>query len=536
MTTDQHGHSVSNIGNSISRRVFPMRSGLSTGTGALMAGTLADAASEGNGPQLGRGAGKATAGTGRKKKSGETKTGYILGNATIITVDPKRSIINDGAIAVKGSIIEAIGKTDELKEKYSSLTFHDMNDHIIMPGLINSHVHLTQALIKGCADDVSLIEFLANRVWRMMGDYNEEEGKASADLCILEMITSGTTTFAETLLHSRYGLPGITQAVVDSGMRGVLAKSVMDVGTYASRDNIMYKGMVENGDECLKQAIEWKAKSENAGDGRINIWLGPRPVGSTTKEMLEQVAKTAREHDMGIAIHFCEVKQDVELMRDVYHQAPGDFAESIGILRDNTLLIHSVWLTDDDIRVIARNKANVAHCPASNSKLASGFCRVPELLAAGVNVCLGTDAATCDNAHDMFDAMRLAALIHKPRLLDPLLVPAETAIEMATINGAKALKKDHLIGSLEVGKKADIITIDFNHPRLVPNVNPVSAVVYSVKGSDVDNVIIDGKWIVKDRKILTMNQKAVMEKARKAIAQVLKKTGVENRSRWATGG
>jgi cytosine/adenosine deaminase-related metal-dependent hydrolase len=252
--------------------------------------------------------------------------------------------------------------------------------------------------------------------------------------------------------------------------------------------------------------------------------------------MLEQVAKTALEHDMGIAIHFCEVKQDVELMRDVYHQAPGDFAESIGILRDNTLLIHSVWLTDDDIHVIARNKANVAHCPASNSKLASGFCRVPELLAAGVNVCLGTDAATCDNAHDMFDAMRLAALIHKPRLLDPLLVPAETAIEMATINGAKALKKDHLIGSLEVGKKADIITIDFNHPRLVPNVNPVSAVVYSVKGSDVDNVIIDGKWIVKDRKILTMDQKAVMEKARKAIAQVLKKTGVENRSRWATGG
>jgi cytosine/adenosine deaminase-related metal-dependent hydrolase len=411
-----------------------------------------------------------------------------------------------------------------------------MSDHIIMPGLINSHVHLQQALIKGCADDVDLIEFLFNRVWRLMGDYNEDEGRISADLCILEMITSGTTTFAETLLHSRYGLPGITQAVVDSGMRGVLVKSVMDVGTYASRDNIMYKGMVEDGDECLKQAIEWKAKSENAGDGRVNIWLGPRPVGSTTKEMLQKVAKTAQEQDMGIAIHFCEVKQDVELMRNVYHMAPGDFAESVGILRDNTLLIHSCWLTDDDIHVIARNKANVVHCPASNAKLADGICRVPELLDAGANVCLGTDAATCDNAHDMFDTMRWAATIHKVRLMDPLLVPAETAIEMATINGAKALKKDHLIGSLEVGKKADIITIDLNHPRLVPNVNPVSAVVYSAKGSDVDNVIIDGKWIVENRKILTMDQEAVMEKARKAIVQLLKKTGIENKSRWATGG
>ncbi len=461
---------------------------------------------------------------------------YILGNATIITVDAERRIINDGAIAINGSSIEAIGQTDELKGKYKSHAFHDMSNHIIMPGLINSHVHLQQALIRGCADDVSLIEFLANRVWRMQGDFNEEESRISADLCILEMITSGTTTFAETLVLSRYGLQGTTQAVVDSGMRGVLVKSVMDVGTYADRDNIMYKGMVEDGDECLKQAIEWKAKSENAGDGRVNIWLGPRPVGSTTKEMLEKIAKTAIEQDMGIAMHFCEVREDVKLMRDVYQMAPGDFAESVGILRDNTLLVHSVWLTDDDIRVIARNKANIAHCPASNSKLASGFCRVPELLEAGVNVCLGTDAATCDNAHDMFDAMRLAALIHKPRLLNPLVVPAETAIEMATINGAKALKKDHLIGSLEVGKKADIITIDTNHPRLVPNVNPVSAVVYSAKGSDVDNVIIDGKWIVENRQILTIDQRAVMEKAKQAIVQLHKRTGVENRSRWATAG
>lgn len=460
--------------------------------------------------------------------------GYVIGNATIITVDKQRRIIKEGAIAVNGKLIADIGKTTQIKDKYAGYEFYDMKDHIIMPGLINGHVHLTQALIKGCADDVSLIDFLAERIWKLMGSYNHDEARASAELCLLEMIKSGTTTFVETLLLSRYGLDGITDAVVQSGMRGVLAKSVMDIATYASRDNIMCEGMVEDGDECLKQAIDWKRKSENAGDGRINIWLGPRPVGSTTKEMLKKVGETAREHDMGIAIHFCEVKQDVALMRSQYHQEPGDFAESAGILTDRTMMAHGIWLSPQDMQAIKRNKSTVVHCPASNAKLASGFCLVPELLEAGVNVALGTDGPTCDNAYDMFDAMRLAAIIHKGRLLDPLVVPAETAIEMATINGAIAMKKENEIGSLEIGKKADIITINCNHPRLMPNTNPVSLIVYSAKGCDVDNVIIDGRFIVRDTVMLTMDEQTVIDNAKEKIRMVFEKTGKNNESRWPT--
>ena len=460
--------------------------------------------------------------------------GFILGNTTVITVDKQRRILNDGAVAVNGNLIEAVGQTHDIKSSYLGYDFFDMSGHIVMPGLINGHVHLTQALIKGCADDVSLIDFLAERIWKLMGSYNEDEARASTKLCLLEMIKSGTTTFVETLLLSRYGLDGITQAVVQSGMRGVLAKSVMDIATYASRDNIMCEGMVEDGDVCLQQAIEWKQKSENAGDGRINIWLGPRPVGSTTKQMLEKVGKTAREHDMGIAIHFCEVKQDVELMRGQYHQAPGDFAESAGILTDRTMMAHGIWLTKEDMQALKRNRSTVVHCPASNLKLASGFCLVPELMEQGVNVALGTDGPTCDNAYDMFDAMRLAAIIHKGRLLDPLVVPAETAIEMATINGAIAMKKENELGSLEAGKKADIITIDCNNARLAPNTNPVSLVVYSAKGSDVDNVVIDGRFVVRNRQILTMDEQAVIDNAKQKIAQVLAKTGMTNASRWPT--
>ncbi len=460
--------------------------------------------------------------------------GFIVGNATVITVDKQRRIINDGAVAVNGTLIAAVGKTDEIKAQYPDYEFHDMSGRIVMPGLINGHVHLTQALIKGCADDVSLIDFLAERIWKLMGSYNEEEARASTDLCLLEMIKSGTTTFVETLLLSRYGLDGITDAVVQSGMRGVLAKSVMDIATYASRDNIMCEGMVEDGDVCLQQAIDWKQRRENDGDGRVNIWLGPRPVGSTTKQMLEKVGKTAREHDMGIAIHFCEVKQDVALMKNQYHQEPGDFAESAGILTDRTMMAHGIWLTREDMQALSRNGSTVVHCPASNAKLASGFCLVPELMEEGVNVALGTDGPTCDNAYDMFDAMRLAAIIHKCRLLDPLVIPAETALEMATINGAIAMRKENELGSLEVGKKADFITIDCNNARLAPNTNPVSLVVYSAKGSDVDNVIIDGKYVVKDREILTMNEQAVIDNAREKISAVLAKTGMKNESRWPT--
>ncbi len=458
--------------------------------------------------------------------------GYILGNATVITVDRDRRILRDSAVAFDGDTIVAVGKTDAVRGQFPSFEYRDMKNHIIMPGLINAHVHLTQALIKGCADDMSLIDFLAGRIWRLMGDYDENDARISTNICLLEMIKSGTTTFAETLLLSRYGMDSITQAVLDSGMRGMLAKSVMDIATYATRDNIMYEGMVEDGDTCLRQAVEWQQKWENAGDGRIHIWLGPRPVGSTTLDILKKISKTSKEHDMGIAIHFCEVKQDLELMDTEYHMTPGALAEEAGILTDKTLLIHSVWLTKDDMEIIKKYDSSIVHCPASNMKLASGFCPVPELLEAGVNVSLGTDAATCDNAYDMFDAMRLAAIVHKGRTLDPLAVPAESVIEMATINGAKAIGLDSEIGSLEVGKKADIITVDTLNSRIMPNVNPVSAVVYSAKGCDVDNVVINGRFVVQDRAVLTMDEDKVLAEAMDNIDRVMAQSGVVNEPKW----
>ncbi len=458
--------------------------------------------------------------------------GTIIGNAAVITMDGQRRIFKDGAVAFEGSEIVAVGQTKDVKAAHAGYGFVDMGGHVLMPGFVNAHVHLAQALIKGCADDVSLIEFLANRVWQLLGHYDEKDGYLSAQLCMLEMVKSGTTTFAETLLVDRYGLDGMTQATVESGMRGILAKSVMDIATYASRDNIMCEGMVEDGETCIRQAIEWQKRAKRDGEGRVQVWLGPRPVGSSTKEILEKVAAAAKENDMGICIHFCEVKQDVEYIRNTYHMAPGEFMEAAGIFTNRTLLAHGVWLEQADMEAMRRHGTTVVHCPASNAKLASGFCKVPQLLEVGTNVALGTDAATCDNAYDMFVAMRLAGILHKGVTLDPVAVPAETVLELATINGAKAIGMADTIGSLEVGKKADMITIDCSHPRLAPNVNPVSMVVYSANGDDVDNVVIDGKWVVQKRQVLTMDEAGIVARAQAAIPGVLAKAGVVNAPRW----
>jgi cytosine/adenosine deaminase-related metal-dependent hydrolase len=248
--------------------------------------------------------------------------------------------------------------------------------------------------------------------------------------------------------------------------------------------------------------------------------------------MLEKVAHMAAAEDMGIAIHFCEVWEDVRLIRERYHMEPGEFMESVGIFTPRPLLAHAIWLNHNDMDRIAKHRTTVVHCPTSNAKLASGICPVPELLESGVNVALGTDASTCDNSCDMFSAMKLAAVIQKARTLSPTVVPAETVIEMATINGALALGMEKEIGSLEVGKKADLICIRCDSARIAPNGNPVSAVVYSAAGSDVDDVMIDGKWVVQKGVALTLDEKGILRDASEAIARVLKKTGVSNRPRW----
>ncbi len=457
----------------------------------------------------------------------------IFQNADVITMDKKRRVISDGAVATDGDRIIEVGKRNDLIKKYPTFELYDSKGGIILPGLVDCHVHLAQAMIRGCADDLSLIDWLLP-VWRCQGSYSEEDGRLSAELCILEMLKSGTTAFIETMIASRYGFNGIAQAVDKSGIRAALSKIIMDMPPGVDQEVISIpEGQREEKEATLAEAVSMHEKWEGGAGGRIQVWLGPRPFGiGLTKDALREVAKVAMERNMRVDIHFCEIKKDNKYFHKMFNLKPTEALEKVGLLGPQTLVIHTIWIDEEDITNLARTGTHVVHNPSSNMKLGSGFARIPEMIAAGVNVSLGCDGGPSNNTYDMFREMKLASYIHKGRLLDPKTMDSETVLEMATINGAKVMGLQEEIGSLEAGKKADLIILDTNKAHLTPRPNPVSTCVCAVNGSDVNTVVIDGKMIMENRKVLTLDEEGIIKKAQASARDVFQKAGVEIKSRW----
>ncbi len=458
----------------------------------------------------------------------------LIDRATIITINPKRQIIKDGAVAIEDHNILAVGKTREVKQKHSADTRIHADGKILLPGLIDGHTHLAQALIRGCADDVDLIPWLRDYVWRLQGNFTSEDGAASAALCIAEMLKSGTTSFLECMIHTRYGFDGIAKVVDQSGIRGGLAKIFMDLTGYAEEESIMYPGMIEDPEVCIQETLSMHKKWSGKADGRIHVWWGGRTPGAVSPELYRRVASLAKERNMRITMHLAEVQADVEYTTRQFKQKPAEFAKSVGMLGDNVVLAHGVWFSPEEFQILAKTGTHICHCPASNSKLASGIAPIPQMLKAGVNICLGCDGGPSNNAYDMFREIFLAAIIHKAKSLDPLTMPAETVIEMATINGAKALGLDREIGSIEVGKKADLILIDTEQLNIAPTYNSLSNIVYAANGSNVDTTIVNGQILVSKGNLLTLDEDKVIERAQKLGAKLLDRAGVEIKSRWQT--
>jgi cytosine/adenosine deaminase-related metal-dependent hydrolase len=456
----------------------------------------------------------------------------LLYHGTIITVDSQRRIITDGAIAVRGDRIAALGKSAEVIAQFPEEERIDLKGKIVIPGLVDTHVHLAQALIRECADDLALIRWLCERVWVLQGNFTPEDGRASAALCIAEMLKSGTTTFIESMLAGRYGFDGIAEVVRDSGIRACLSKIVMDIGTYATQQNAMHPGMIEDRETTMRETLAMYDRWNGKADGRIRVWFGPRTPGGVTPGLYREMVAEARKRGMGMTMHLAEVEADRRYLAETYGMTPVDFAESVGLLGPDVVLVHMVWLTQPEIVKLAATRTSVSHNPSSNSKLASGVCRVPQMLAAGVNVCLGCDGGPSNNAYDLIHEMKIAAIIHKAVTLDPLVVPAETVLEMATINGARAIGMADEIGSLEVGKKADLVVIRVDEPHMVPGINPISNLVYAATGADVTTVIIDGKIVVQDGQLVTMDETAIIAEARKRARALYERAGINIQPRW----
>ncbi|GAP14509.1 cytosine deaminase [Longilinea arvoryzae] len=457
----------------------------------------------------------------------------LIKNCMLITVNSKREVYHDGAIAIDQGKIVDIGSTADVAPKYEARTVIDAKGFVVMPGLINAHMHLPQVMMRGLYDNIEAMDKLKNYTWPIQGCYTEEDALVSAKLGLLEMIKSGTTAFISTGLHPRYGIPAVIQATIDSGMRAAISKYVMDLGGYALDNGALHKGMHETGEASKKQALELIEEWNGCGNGRIQIWISPRSVGGCSVDLFRWVCETAREHQVGITTHWSEVQNNVDYTMDSFGLRPVFFAKSLGLLGPDVTFAHGIYFDDAEIDLLAKTGTNIAHCPICNSKLAMGVARVPEMLKAGVNISLGNDGMGVNNTADLFREMRSMVLLHRAVQNNPLFPGSAEAIEMATRNGARAMMMQDRVGSLEKGKQADLILVDLKQPHFVPIHDPVSEVVWAANGNDVDTVIIDGKIVMWHRTVLTMDEDAILGEAEAIKDKILKQAGVKAQHIWA---
>ncbi len=458
----------------------------------------------------------------------------LFDHGLIITVDPERRIIEDGAIAVSGNVISQVGPRAEVMTAVPDAEVVDLRGMIVTPGFVNTHVHLSQCLIRGCGDDLALPEWVLTRTWPTMGSYSEEDARCSAELCILEMLRSGTTTFLETFLAGRHNFNGVADAVCRSGIRAAIAKLVMDIPTYTVASQQMHPGMIEDGETSLRTTVEMHERWHGAGNDRIRVWFGPRPPGGSSERLFTRMMSLAREHGIRVNMHLAEEASRVQYIRDHYDGAtPAEFCERVGMLGGDVLLVHCVNLVEDaDIKTVAATGTHISHNPPSNSKMGMGIAPIPRFLDAGINVALGTDGGPCNNTYDMVRDLRWASYLHKAVHRDPTIMPSERVLEMATIDGARALGLEDQIGSIEVGKKADFVAFDTNRPHLTPSPDPVSTIVCCATGQDVNTVVVDGQTVVSDGQVLTLDSTAIMVEARERSAAVYRRAGVDVSPRW----
>lgn len=457
----------------------------------------------------------------------------LIHDVAIITVDKKRHVFEKGSIAIHGGKIIDVGKAEDLSGKYEALQTFSGPNLIAMPGLVNTHMHLPQVMMRGIYDDVSdAMTKLKYYTWPIQGCYTASDAMISAELGVLEMIKSGTTSFISTGLHPRYGMDELIQMIVNSGIRAAVSKYVMDITGYALDDSALHKGLWEKPEECKQQALDMADRWNGAGNNRIQIWISPRSVGAVSNELFRWVVETASDRNLGLTMHFSEVQNNVDYSMATYGVRPVFFAEKMGLLGSRMTFAHGIYFNNDEIKLLADTGTNIAHCPCCNSKLSMGVARVSDMLRAGVNVCLADDGMGVNNTADLFREMRTALLLQRVTNSEPSYPTAAQGIEMATINGAKAMRREDQFGSIEVGKQADIILIDAFQPHMIPLYDIPSAISWCANGSDVRTSIIDGKVVMRDRKVLTMDETEILNKAQAIREKIVQQAAVEPMHCW----
>lgn len=420
---------------------------------------------------------------------------FILLNGIVLTMEPhwNPELLD---IVVCDKQIEKVAKLSEselsayIKDGYELI---DMSGKAIMPGFVNTHGHAAMTLLRSYADDLPLQEWLENKIWPFEGKLTEEDIYWGTKLAIVEMIETGTTCFADMYFE----MGKVAEAVDEMGIRACLSRGLI--------------GFAPNKDVALEQSKEFIQKWNDKAQGRISCTLGPHAPYTCPPEYLQRVVQLANELDVPLQIHISETKKEVEDCIQQYGKSPVVHLEEVGIFTRPTIAAHCVHLNDQDIEIMRKNNVKISHNPGSNLKLASGIAPIGKYLDAGITVGIGTDGCSSNNNLNMVEEMQLTALLHKGNTLNPTLIPAKKALEMATIEGAKVLYLDNKIGSIKKGKRADLIAFDLNQSHYYPRFDIASLLVYSANARDISDVYVDGVPLMKNHKV-SFNKQTIFEK------------------------
>ncbi|MDT3427586.1 5-methylthioadenosine/S-adenosylhomocysteine deaminase [Paenibacillus forsythiae] len=428
----------------------------------------------------------------------------IIVNATILTVDDSNRIVRNGAVAFNNGVITYVGATPEDLDPFDEVI--DGRRRIVLPGLINTHGHAGMSLLRGYADDLPLQTWLNEKIWPWEARFTDEHVRWGTGLSLIEMIRTGTTTFVDMYDHNE----AVADMAAPSGMRAVLCCGMIGSDNQNVRDR------------KLADAVSFAKAWHGQADGRITVMLAPHSPYTCTPHFITQILDKAAQLQLPVHTHMSETKWEVELNVQRYGCRPVAHLHKLGMFERQTLVAHAVHLTEEEMDLLADCDVRVSHNAISNLKLASGVAPVPQMLARGISVSLGTDSSASNNNLNLFEELKMAAVLHKGTTYDPLAVPAETALRMATRNGADAVFQPDLIGSIEIGKQADLIMLDAGRANYQPAHNPCSHVVYAANGLDVTDTIVAGKFLMRNGELLTLDEERVMYEANRMVGQLMR--------------
>ncbi len=444
----------------------------------------------------------------------------LIKNGVVVTVNDAQQIYDVGHIFIEDDLITAVSPGNPPSQFEKADTVIDANLMAIMPGMVNAHTHLFQTFIRGLANDKPLLDWLKTAIWPVAQCLTEEEAYVAAMVGMVENIRGGAPSVIDhQYIHTEPGNDdGVCRAADEAGLRFLLARGWADMDYHPS--------LMEKPEQIISETIRLREKWEVNGDGRIRVEFGPLIPWGCTDETMCRTHDISQQWGAGTHIHVAETKVEVDMNLEARGSRHIEWLADIGALGPQMQLVHSVWLDDNEIDLIAQHKAVVVHCPISNMYLASGVAPVPEMLKRGITVALGTDGPGSNNSQDMMELLKTTALLHKVNTLDATVLLPEDVLWMACRSGAVAFGMPEQIGSLEVGKKADVTLVDLDTPLAMPVHRVPSALVYNATVRDVDTVIVNGRLLMQNKEILFLDEKALLAQARQTCANLFERAGV----------